>query len=59
MHELSDAEAAKIVALAEEGRVWCLEHGGPPRSTLDKDDFEDSLSAAERDLYTRLADAAL
>ena len=59
LHELSDAEAEQIVALAEEGRVWCLEHGGPPRSALDKDDFEDSLSAEEKDLYTRLADAAL
>ncbi len=59
LHDLSDAEAEQIVALAEEGRVWCLEHGGPPRSALDKDDFEDSLSAEEKDLYTRLADAAL
>ena len=57
--ELSDEEAGKIVALAEEVRLWFLEHGGPPRGALDDEDFEDSLSQEEKDRSSRAPDRGI
>ena len=45
------------MCLAEELRIWSLEHGGPPRKSLDDTDFEDSLSAQETGLHGRMVAA--
>jgi ASC-1-like (ASCH) protein len=54
---LSIDECESVTRLAEDLRVWSLEHGGPPRGALEDEDFEDSLSQQEIDLFERLRSA--
>jgi len=57
LEPLSKEECETMIRLAEDLRLWSLEHGAPPRGALESEDFEDSLPQQESELHGRLQTA--